>query len=268
VSVFRRLPLTPYYVYPRWFPLAPTATATLIVTAGNDAAAMAGQFTASAGLTRTERVDILSDSGSLTTPASLSFTNHSDTASCFGGTATSPSLSGIEHHDTAAPAGSFRAAAFLDYLAIADRLIAVGTAGSGPTLGEYTFDPYSATFVGEGSRRELSSIPTGVRTTVLVQAVGNAAAVFAADDLLSAQFYPYGLPAAVFQPSADWYTAAGTQSGWQERQIVVGITMAQAALLQPSIRYVLDLFRAQASNPSSLDLVATFQFVAKSPWQP
>jgi hypothetical protein len=230
--------------------------------------AMAAQLAGSAVLTRTERADIPTGSGSLRVPTALSFTDRNDSPSIFGSIPTDPSLSGIEQHDAGSMLGVSQTAAFLDYLGISDRFIASATAASGPTVGEYTFDPYAATFIGDSVHRDWTPIPIGSRTTILIEAVGNAAAVFAADDLLSAQFYPYGSPAVVFQPSTAWYTAGGEQSGWEQRQFAAAISLAQASLLVPSVRYVLDCYRAPASDPANVDLVASFTFIAKSPWQP
>jgi hypothetical protein len=268
MSLFRPLPLVPYYVQPKYIPLGPTASAVLTVTAGADVLAGAGSFTASAALARTGGNDLAAAAGTFTSPAAIAAAGRNDAALLFGTLNTTPALNGLEQHDAMAAFGTGTQRGSLNYLGISDHFAASATAFSGPTFGEFTFEPFEATFVGDVTRQALSPISCVGRTVVLIQAHGDPAAEFAADDLLTANFYAYGNPVSIFSPAVTWYTAGQTQTGWEQQQIVASIGAGQAALLQPSIRYVLDIFRAAASDPSDTDLVASFTLIAKAPWQP
>lgn len=252
----------------RFSPPAPSSTATLVVTAASDSETAAGTFSASSVLSRTERADTLAGIATFSVSSAISATGVSDAMVAFGTSATSPSMSAVERHDSLSAFGTGAATAFLDYIALSDHFSGTGFSTAGPVFGEFTFAPYSATFIGDTQRRESTPISTGGRTIVMVQVNGNAAATFSADDILTAQFYPLGNPTPAFSPAIAWYTAGGNQTGWEQRQFLAAISIDQAAMLQPSIRYVLDVFRAPSGDQGDVDLVASLTFLAKSPWTP
>jgi hypothetical protein len=272
MRLFRPLPLVPYYVQPQYIPLGPTASAVLTVTAGADILAGAGSFTASAALARAGGNDTEAGAGSFTSPAAIAAASRNDAASLFGTLNTTPALNGLEQHDAMSAFGAMAGTAGLNYLNVPDHFAAAGFASSGPVFGELTFDPYDAVFVGGLTHPDLTPIITAGRTALTIEARSGDGATFAADDILSAQWYPASSgpsnPGALFSPAVDWYTAGQTQSGWEQNQVVVSISAAQAGLMVPSIRYALDVCRAPADDSSDIDIVATFTFVAKAPWQP
>ena len=198
-------------------------------------------------------------------------------------------MSVVEHHDVMAAAGSFNtpgaisvfesiddpgfsglltSAAVFSTIATFDAFggIAINS-GTVPGI-EYPFDPYAASFVGEITHRDLIPISSAARAAILIQANGPSGAAFQFNDILSAQWYPWGNSVPTFTPLASFFTAGGTQTGWPQAQLAVNLTTGMASLLQPSVVYVLDVFRAPYGEPANVDLVATFRFIARSPWQP
>lgn len=83
--------------------------------------------------------------------------------------------------------------------------------------------------------------------------------VFEADDVLSASVYPARNPASVISPTMSFYTANSTQTGYDQGQVDVAFSVAQFALLQPGIRYQIDVGRTPAAG-GDIDWVAIAQF--------
>jgi hypothetical protein len=117
----------------------------------------------------------------------------------------------------------------------------------------------------------LYPISTGGRTdlTVQVEAYGGLQpGAFELTDILTSALYALGNATPVFAPSATWYTAGNTQTGYSQGQITASVTIAQAALLVPSVRYILMISRAPVGNSSDTDIVAYVFLIAKAPWNP
>jgi hypothetical protein len=82
---------------------------------------------------------------------------------------------------------------------------------------------------------------------------GQTRAAFASGDTLSAAIYQVTVPTPVCQPAVEWYTAAGTQTGYDQGQIVVSPTNTDSASLQPtggSVQYTLVVTWTPAAQPS------------------
>ena len=87
---------------------------------------------------------------------------------------------------------------------------------------------------------------------------GQTKPAFSADDTISAAIYQSQVATPICQPATDWYTAGGTQTGFDQGQILVSTTNAQAALLQPTggaIQYMLIVQWSPAAQPSKSALV-------------
>ena len=80
---------------------------------------------------------------------------------------------------------------------------------------------------------------------------GSVAAVYAAADTLAAKVIPHHSVTAAFTPTVDWYTAGGTQNGYDQGQVVVAISAAQSALLEVSGNYTLLVEVTPASDPTN-----------------
>ncbi len=117
---------------------------------------------------------------------------------------------------------------------------------------------------------KLHTISTVGRADIPIQcyALGDLVPLaFNPDDILSAEFYPAGSSVPVLTPSTAWYTAKSTQTGYQQGQVLVSLSVAQTAMLQGSARYKLAIWRAPAGNPANIDPIAELYFVAKAPWE-
>jgi hypothetical protein len=57
----------------------------------------------------------------------------------------------------------------------------------------------------------------------------------------------------VFQPSIGWYTPDGTQTGYDEGQILATISNSQSAMLVPTANYTLIVGRSPSSAPGTVE---------------
>ncbi len=118
---------------------------------------------------------------------------------------------------------------------------------------------------------KLYTIETDGRANIPIQCVtegGLLSGGFQSDDVITAAFRPMGSSSIVFTPAMDWHTSNGTQNGYWQQQVEASITVDNAALLQPSVRYVLTVYRWPAADSSKIDIVAKLFFVAKGPSDP
>jgi hypothetical protein len=72
-------------------------------------------------------------------------------------------------------------------------------------------------------------------------------------------------PSYVFLPVISWYTSFGTQTGYDEGQVLVSFTNAQIAALVPGFNYTLIITQATIANPSDFQCVGRTQFVVTNP---
>lgn len=82
---------------------------------------------------------------------------------------------------------------------------------------------------------------------------GGAAASFASGDTISAAIYQWSVATPICTPTVAWYTAGGNQTGYDQGQIVVSPTNAEAALLQPTggpLGYTMVVTWTSAAQPS------------------
>ncbi len=70
------------------------------------------------------------------------------------------------------------------------------------------------------------------------------------DTLTGAYLYRNRSTTPVFQPTVQWFTNGNTQTGYQQGQLLVSVTNAQAALLQPTVGYTLVVKLSPATDPS------------------
>jgi hypothetical protein len=68
---------------------------------------------------------------------------------------------------------------------------------------------------------------------------GAAPAAFAAGDALAAWVYQAGVDAPIFAADLAWYDRAGTQTGYEQGQVLASWDDGRGALLVPGTRYVL-----------------------------
>ena len=118
----------------------------------------------------------------------------------------------------------------------------------------------------------LYTIETGGRTDIgPIQCYlegGGETGGFQPTDLLTATMQPVGSTSIVFSPTASWYTADSTQTGYDQQQVETAVTGAQARLLMRSMRYILTVYRAPASDSTNTDIVAKILLIAKGPSDP
>jgi hypothetical protein len=110
------------------------------------------------------------------------------------------------------------------------------------------------------------TIAPGSRKDIVVQckAQGGIDAVFAQGDALSAEVWPANLSSRLLVASASWYTSKGRQTGYDQGQVVLSLTSAQSATLQPSGRYWLRVFRT-LSGTSETEEIATVLLKVRRP---
>jgi hypothetical protein len=135
--------------------------------------------------------------------------------------------------------------------------------GGNPTTTSvvYNFtDPDAATIVlapgtTPSSSRAPIAIVRGAAVDLALQCWnrGGQASAFSAGDILVAAIYQRQVASPVCQPSVAWYTAGGTQTGYDQGQIVVSAAAAQTASLQPTggpLRYMLVVTWTSGAQPS------------------
>jgi len=98
--------------------------------------------------------------------------------------------------------------------------------------------------------------PTAVPIQCNLRGFGTTPAVFNSTDILSCSVIPAGQTFAVCNPGIAWYTANTTQVGYLQGQVEASFSPANMALLTPTVRYTLDVWRAIASAPTVLELIA------------
>ncbi len=102
---------------------------------------------------------------------------------------------------------------------------------------------------------------------VRLKGTGNAAR-FAAGDVLAGAFYPYGNPTASCVPTVAFYTSAGTQTGYDQGQVIASFSAADAISIEPSVPAVLVVSRARAASPTVFTPVAIVRFDIVAPYAP
>ena len=115
------------------------------------------------------------------------------------------------------------------------------------------------------------TLETDGRTDVPIQCFqqgGASTGGLQATDIITAKLRPFQSTAVLCQPTMGWYTADNTQNGYQQQQVEAAISLANAALLQDSVRYVLTVYRAPVGDATNVDIAAKIFFVAKGPSQP
>jgi hypothetical protein len=85
---------------------------------------------------------------------------------------------------------------------------------------------------------------------------GTVPAQYNFDDILTAAVFPRRSTIQVFAPSIGWYTAAGTQTGYDQGQVEPTFSAVQVAMLEPSIRYTLAIYRALVNDPVNPEVIA------------
>lgn len=68
------------------------------------------------------------------------------------------------------------------------------------------------------------------------------APIFSSGDSLEGFVWPGGDQADLFNPTVTWYTAGGTQTGYDQGQVVLTIPAAQSATLTPNATYSLEIW--------------------------
>jgi hypothetical protein len=72
--------------------------------------------------------------------------------------------------------------------------------------------------------------------------------VFGATDTLSANLWPGDSETALFQPTVIWYTANGTQTGYEQGEVLLTISAAQAAQLEQLGNYSVEVWWTQTGT--------------------
>lgn len=88
-------------------------------------------------------------------------------------------------------------------------------------------------------------------------------AVFNADDVLRADFYPVGSTTSACSPETAFYTARSSQNGYAQGEVSVNLTVANSNALQFGTQYVLEAKRALASSPTVFSLIAKKLFAVR-----
>jgi hypothetical protein len=88
---------------------------------------------------------------------------------------------------------------------------------------------------------------------VLRGARGNA--VFQSGDQLQAFVYQGVSTTPLFLPTVAWYTASGTQNGYDQGQVIVSATSAQGALLTPNGLYTVSVIWAPTTIPGAFSTI-------------
>ena len=93
---------------------------------------------------------------------------------------------------------------------------------------------------------------------------GAVSAVYAPGDTLSSAVYQSRATSPLFLPTAAWYTAMGTQTGYGQGQVVVSFTNAQTALMVPTLSYSLLVYRTLSANNTKTELIARVQLTIEA----
>jgi hypothetical protein len=136
-----------------------------------------------------------------------------------------------------------------------------------PTL--CLFDPYEALIVLPPFVTPYP-VPVGSARDLPIQCrlPGGLPGAMSGGDVLQMAVVPIGQSVILFTPTAGWYTAGDTQTGYDQGQIVASWEASDAALMQASIRYALEVYWAPGAAPSRLQLVAWVPLVAYNPSGP
>jgi hypothetical protein len=132
------------------------------------------------------------------------------------------------------------------------------------------FDPYEANIVGLATLVSPYPIPVGSPRDLPVQCrlPGGLPGAMSAGDTLGMAVVPIGQATTTFTPTASWYTAGDTQTGYDQAQVLASWQASDAALLQASVLYALEVYWAPAATPSRLELVAWVPLRARNPSGP
>jgi hypothetical protein len=92
-------------------------------------------------------------------------------------------------------------------------------------------------------------------------------AAYSVDDTLTAYCYQARLATAIFQPAVGWYTGnpPGSQNGYDQGQVVISITNAQSALLNPTIAYTLLVKWSPAADSSKTAAIVRVKLIVSAP---
>jgi hypothetical protein len=105
--------------------------------------------------------------------------------------------------------------------------------------------------------------PFTVAFQCFVRGTGTVAAVFNSTDTLTSSVIQSQQTASIFSPTPVFYTANSTQTGYDQGQVQVTGTKAQAAMLVPSTSYTLEVWRTLTSDSSNPDLIVRAPLVIK-----
>lgn len=90
-----------------------------------------------------------------------------------------------------------------------------------------------------------------------------AVASYGAGDTLEAEVRSYRADTALFVPTVEWLTLGGMQTGYEEGQVLVSYTAAQAALLQPTIPHTLLVWRTPLGDADRRELIVRLRLTVE-----
>jgi hypothetical protein len=88
--------------------------------------------------------------------------------------------------------------------------------------------------------------------------------IMGASDSVTINVVPSRQTVALFSPTFSWYTAGGSQTGYDQAQVLASISNAQASLLMPSALYDIAVWWTPAGSPGRAQLVARVPIVGKA----
>jgi hypothetical protein len=99
---------------------------------------------------------------------------------------------------------------------------------------------------------------------------GRYTAQFASNDLLVAYLCLDSQPTLpppnfLYQPPINFFTNEGTQTGYEEGQIIVSLANANTSILSPGHNYTLIGTQSPANNPTNMQMILRMQLIVESP---